>query len=184
KPVLLLGSLPLALAYGFMYFMIASLPHLLVDNYNLSRTKVGLAYLPNGIGNALGALISGVASDRFMETKTGDTPRPERRLALVWLGILALFIGEILYGWSVQYKINMALVMIGLFLLGVGVGFIQSPTNTYLVDVYAEISASAISASNLLRCTMAGITPLLAPTMISAIGNGWSLTLLGLITLL
>ncbi|KAI8062095.1 major facilitator superfamily domain-containing protein [Gongronella butleri] len=185
QPVVFLGSLPLGLAYGFMYFMIASLPYLLVHHYSLTKIKVGLAYLPNGIGNALGALISGVASDRYMDVKRAATGviDPVQRLTVVWLGILALVMGEILYGWAVQYSITMALVMIGLFLFGLGVGFIQSPTNTYLVDIFASSSASAISACNLLRCTLAGITPLLAPTMISAMGNGWSLTLLAGITL-
>ncbi|KAI9307358.1 major facilitator superfamily domain-containing protein [Cunninghamella echinulata] len=164
QPTVLCASIPLALAYGFMYFMIASLPYEMKNVYGLSSIAIGLAYLPNGLGNALGAVVSGIASDKLIK-------------------IITLCIGELIYGWCSEYRIILAVPMIGLFLLGLGVGFIQTPTNTFLVDAYSSSSASVISASNLLRCTCAGLTPLLAPTMISAIGNGWSMTILAALTL-
>ncbi|CAO3607921.1 unnamed protein product [Cunninghamella blakesleeana] len=182
QPAVLCASIPLALAYGFMYFMIASLPREMNDNYGLSSVAIGLAYLPNGIGNALGAMIAGIVSDRLIKKK--PNPSKKDRLPIMWVGIFLLLIGELIYGWCDQYKIMIVTTMIGLFLLGLGVGFIQTPTNTYLVDAYSSSSASVISASNLLRCTCAGLTPLLAPTMISAIGNGWSMTILAGLTLI
>ncbi|CAO3608696.1 unnamed protein product [Cunninghamella echinulata] len=181
QPTVLCASIPLALAYGFMYFMIASLPHEMKDAYGLSSIAIGLAYLPNGVGNALGAVISGIVSDKLIKSK--PTPCKKHRLPIMWIGIITLCFGELVYGWCSEYRIILAVPMIGLFLLGLGVGFIQTPTNTFLVDAYSSSSASVISASNLLRCTCAGLTPLLAPTMISAIGNGWSMTILAALTL-
>ncbi|SAM09422.1 hypothetical protein [Absidia glauca] len=190
KPLVLCVSMPLVLAYGCMYFVIASLPHQVTAQYDLTSSAIGLAYLPNGIGNALGALISGAASDwilkrRQMNLDTDKSDSAKQRLPVIWIGIVSLVIGELLYGWCIQYQVSIVITMIGLFLLGLGVGFIQSPTNTFLVDVYASSSASSvISASNLMRCTFAGLTPMLAPTMIAALGNGWSMTVLASIILL
>lgn len=59
----------------------------------------------------------------------------------------------------------------------------QTPSNTYLVDAYQGYSASVVGASNLLRSTCAGLTPLAAPALLRAIGNGWSMTLMAIISI-
>lgn len=61
-------------------------------------------------------------------------------------------------------------------------GVVQTPSNTYIVDAYQKHSASAMSAANLLRCISAGCTPLIAPTLIGKIGNGWSMTILSVLS--
>jgi fucose permease len=66
--------------------------------------------------------------------------------------------------------------------VGLGVGIVQTPSNTYIVDANYKHSASAMSTANLLRCISAGCTPLVAPTLIAAIGNGWSTTILAVVS--
>jgi fucose permease len=68
--------------------------------------------------------------------------------------------------------------------VGLGVGIVQTPSNTYIVDSYQSHSASVMSAANLLRCISAGCTPLIAPTLIDSIGNGWSMTILSVISIM
>lgn len=68
--------------------------------------------------------------------------------------------------------------------VGLGVGVVQTPSNTYIVDAYQKHSASVMSAANLLRCISAGCTPLIAPTLIEKIGNGWSMTLLSVLSVM
>lgn len=41
-----------------------------------------------------------------------------------------------------------------------------------------------MSTANLLRCLSAGFTPLVAPSLIRTIGNGWSMTILAIISVL
>ena len=67
-------------------------------------------------------------------------------------------------------------------LVGLGVGMIQTPSNTYIVDSYQNHSATVMSAANLLRCVAASCTPLIAPILIDNIGNGWSMTILAAIS--
>lgn len=121
KPLVLCVSMPLVLAYGCMYFVIASLPHQVTTQYDLTSSAIGLAYLPNGIGNALGALISGAASDwilkrRQMNLDTRKTDSAKQRLPMIWIGIVSLIIGELLYGWCIRYQVSIVITMIGLFL--------------------------------------------------------------------
>lgn len=68
--------------------------------------------------------------------------------------------------------------------MGLGVGIVQTPSNTYIVDSYQKHSASVMSAANLLRCISAGLTPLIAPTLIEHIGNGWSMTILAALSIM
>lgn len=68
--------------------------------------------------------------------------------------------------------------------MGLGVGFVQTPSNTYIVDSYQSHSASVMSAANLLRCISAGVTPLIAPTSIATIGNGWSMTIMAILSIM
>ncbi|KAI9494016.1 major facilitator superfamily domain-containing protein [Zychaea mexicana] len=192
KPVVLLASTPYALAYGFMYFVISSLPHQLGYRYQLTSSQIGLSYLANGVGNAVGAVLSGKHADWLLRRKKQQQEEhgqqqqlePEIRLSAMWMGILLLPIGELIYGWCVQAHVHAAAGLTGLFILGVGVGIVQTPSNTYLVDAYNGYSASVIGASNLLRSTFAGCTPLMAPTMLRSIGNGWSMTIFAVMSIM
>ncbi|KAI8991370.1 major facilitator superfamily domain-containing protein [Mycotypha africana] len=179
KPVVILATTPYSMAYGFMYFVIATLPHELQHHYSLTSYQVGLSYLTNGVGNAMGAYLSGKLSDRALnKTQESDKNNDskanlEARLSPMWLGIILLPI--VLK--SIWFFVLYATV-------GLGVGFVQTPSNTYIVDSYQSHSASVMSAANMLRCISAGCTPLVAPSLISAIGNGWSMTIIAILSVL
>lgn len=114
KPAVIVSTTPYSIAYGFMYFVIASLPHQLQSQYNFSSYQIGLAYLANGIGNALGAFLSGKMADRALKKSIDN--RLEARLSPMWLGILLLPIGQLMYGWCVQFQIHIMATLTGLFL--------------------------------------------------------------------
>ncbi|KAI8981102.1 major facilitator superfamily domain-containing protein [Pilobolus umbonatus] len=183
KPEVLLATTPYSIAFGSMYFVIASLPHQLTDQYAYSSSQIGLAYLANGIGNALGALLSGKLSDIFLTNRRGVITL-ENRLNPMWLGICILPVGQVVYGWSTESGLNVSSCLTGLFFLGFGVGLVQTPSNTYIVDAYSDRSAVVMSTANLLRCISAAANPLVAPSLIQSIGNGWSMSILSLLSLL
>ncbi|KAL4209498.1 hypothetical protein CU097_015035 [Rhizopus azygosporus] len=178
KLSVIFATTPYSIAYGFMYFMIASLPQQLSTHYHFTSSQIGLSYLANGTGNAVGAVLSGILSDRAIVKKNV----PEARLSVIWLGIIILPMGEVVYGWCSQFGIHVVSCLFGLFLLGLGVGLVQTPSNTYISDIYPKYAASVMSTANLLRCLSAGFTPLVAPVLIPAIGNGWSMTILAFIS--
>lgn len=114
KPAVIISTTPYSIAYGFMYFVIASLPHQLRSQYNFSSYQIGLAYLANGIGNALGAFVSGKLADRALSKSVNN--RLESRLSPMWFGILLLPVGQLMYGWCVEIKVHIAATLTGLFL--------------------------------------------------------------------
>lgn len=202
KPSIILATTPYSMAYGFMYFMIASLPLQLTSHYNFLSYQIGLAYLPNGVGNAVGAYISGKLADRAIVEKDNVKLEIESRLTPMWIGIVVLPAGLLIYGWCVQFSVHVAVTLVGLFIckyinfnfwilvsrltlaftVGLGVGIVQTPCNTYIVDSHHKHSASVMSAANLMRCVSAGCTPLAAPKFLQMIGNGWSTTILAILS--
>jgi Major Facilitator Superfamily len=120
KPVVILSSLPYALAFGFMYFIISTLPHQLGYKYNFNTGQIGLAYLANGIGNAMGAVFGGQYSDWFVARqirKSSDGKKiPEMRIGAMWIGIVMIPIGDLIYGWCLQYRTSVWLVLFGFFI--------------------------------------------------------------------
>ena len=117
KPVVYVATTPYSLAFGFMYFVIASLPNQLSVHYRFASYQIGLSYLANGLGNAMGAILSGRLSDRALEKIEDPLKRvPEARLSPMWIGVLVLPIGELIYGWCVQLDAHFMATMTGLFL--------------------------------------------------------------------
>lgn len=112
KLSVIFATTPYSIAYGFMYFMIASLPQQLSTHYHFTSSQIGLSYLANGTGNAVGAVLSGILSDRAIVKKNV----PEARLSVIWLGIIILPMGEVVYGWCSQFGIHVVSCLFGLFL--------------------------------------------------------------------
>lgn len=112
KPAVIFTTTPYSIAYGFMYFMIASLPQQLSTHYGFTSSQIGLSYLANGLGNAIGALVSGILSDRAL-VKKGNS---EARLSTIWLGIIMLPAGDLVYGWCSQFEVHVIACLFGLFL--------------------------------------------------------------------
>jgi hypothetical protein len=120
KPVVILSSLPYALAFGFMYFIIATLPHQLEYKYAFTTGQTGLAYLANGIGNAMGAVFGGQYSDwlvqRLVRQSADGKKTPEMRLGAMWIGIVLVPLGDLVYGWCIQVRTSVWLVLFGFFI--------------------------------------------------------------------
>jgi MFS family permease len=115
KPAVVLAAIPYSVGYGFMYFMISSLPSQLVIHYNFTSSQIGLMYIANGAGNALGALISGKMSDITLKRETNVENRtPEMRLPSMWLGIVLFPLGQLIYGWSFEMQVHIAVGIVGL----------------------------------------------------------------------
>jgi hypothetical protein len=119
KPVVILSSLPYALAFGFMYFIISTLPHQLEYKYDFNTGQIGLAYLANGIGNAMGAVFGGQYSDWFvvrqMRKSSDGRKTPEMRIGAMWIGIVMIPLGDLIYGWCLQARTSVWLVLFGFF---------------------------------------------------------------------
>ena len=100
--------------------MNANFTRIYTVQYGLDSSAVGLCYLPIAIGNVLGGIIGGQASDRLYMRRASRYPGPtfpEMRLGGIFFygSITMQLLGFAAYGWCVQYNIHFAAGLIFLF---------------------------------------------------------------------
>ncbi|KAI3331412.1 major facilitator superfamily domain-containing protein [Ustulina deusta] len=190
----------IAIYYAVWQMNITAVSVLFADFYGLSETQIGLTFIANGAGSIIGTLITGklldadyrrikikheaALSQSGSETETEhsrheDVHFPLETARLRLLPILALLqcASILTFGWTIQYRVHIAVPIVTTFITGWMVVSIVSVTTTYLIDVFPEHKAASSATVNLARCLLAaGGTSIVTP-IIGAVGVGWTFTI-------
>ncbi|KAG2128846.1 major facilitator superfamily domain-containing protein [Suillus cothurnatus] len=142
---------------------------------------IGACFLPNGLGNFIGAPVAGRLSDivvRKWRKKRKGVWYPEDRLRATWIGglvMIPLSIGASgLITTYVGGPIGLWLNLLCLYTNGMGVDFVFNPIGSYNVDVAHSRSAEATAASAAIRSLiLSAATALIIPS-IERIGVAWT----------
>ena len=106
-PIITLLAMFLAVVYGYLYLMFATITIVFQTQYAFSSGIIGLTFLGVGIGMFIVAIF-GALSDRVLKAKaaasTGEL-LPEYRLVLLLPGAIVNPIGLFIYDWSAEYKV-------------------------------------------------------------------------------
>jgi MFS family permease len=151
---------------------------------------------PFGVGAALSIFINGKLQDWnyvrvaqaggfTVDRKRGDDlrtfPIEKARLDIVWPLLYVGCVAMIGFGWTLETRTHLAAPLILTFVMALSMTACYNSMNILLVDLYPQSPSTASAANNLTRCLMgAGGSAIIEP-LISAIGKGWSYTLVGLI---
>jgi MFS family permease len=174
----------LAIYYTVWQMTITVMSTLFKETYDLTELQIGLTFVGNGMGSIVGSLTTGKFLDfdyaRFKKKFTGeqkDFPLERARFRTLWFWA-GLQIGSVMvFGWTLQHGIHIAVPIICTFILGWAATSIISVVNTFMVDMYPKKGASATAALNLARCLMgAGGTAAVLP-IVNGIGAGWTFTI-------
>ncbi|KAL9619879.1 MAG: hypothetical protein Q9160_005526 [Pyrenula sp. 1 TL-2023] len=191
--ILLAGSLPVAC----MYALLTGMPSLFGSIYHLSTVKIGLVYLPYGAGSLVATVGTGRIMDwnyrrhakrlgfplvKNRETDLRDFPLERARLEggipLQILGAACI----VCYGWVMYEETNLAVPLVILAIAGFCQVSLFQITSVLLVDIHPEQPATASAASNLIRGALgAGASAAVGPMIDSALGVGWTYTVIGLL---
>ncbi|KAJ5657798.1 Major facilitator superfamily domain general substrate transporter [Penicillium longicatenatum] len=110
-----------------------SMSTLFIDIYKLSELKVGLVYVPFGIGSCVGAYCSGKVMNRdyrltarahnlVIDIRRGDDlslfPIEKARFRSIWYSMCATGICTTGYGWALQTRSHMAIPLVLQFIIG------------------------------------------------------------------
>lgn len=174
----------LSIYYTVWQMTISILSTLFSRIYNLTEIQIGLTYIGNGAGSVLGTLTTGYFLDydygKFKASFQGpaeDFPLERARLRTLYLWSGLEIAAALVFGWTLEYKVHIAVPIICTFVLGWTATSIISVVNTFLVDIFPKKGASATAALNLLRCLVgAGGTAAVLP-IVNAVGVGWTFTL-------
>ena len=180
----------LAIAYTAWQVIVTVISTLFKTTYGLTDLQIGLTFISNGFGCVIGTLTTGKFLDfdyrRLKSNYTGapsDFPLENIRLRTLWLWSGVQCAAVIIFGWTLQYHVHIAVPIICTFFLGWAATSVISTVTTFMVDVFPEQSASATAALNLVRClmaagAMAGVLPI-----VNLIGVGWTFTIVFFIEL-
>ncbi|CAG7927797.1 unnamed protein product [Penicillium olsonii] len=186
----------LAIYYAVWQMSITAMSSLFTDQYGLSEIQNGLTFIANGVGSMVGTLITGKIMDAdYRKVKAeyesldrsiaeggdasgeSDFPLEKARLRLIPLFACLQCLSLVLFGWTIQYRVHIAVPIISTFITGWTVVSMQSIIMTYLVDIFHERSAAASASINLARCLFAaGGTSFVMP-LITAVGAGVTFTI-------
>ncbi|KAK3339022.1 LOW QUALITY PROTEIN: major facilitator superfamily domain-containing protein [Neurospora tetraspora] len=186
-------DLGLLISYGTIVYLVfilicVTLGTQFADRYGYDQLETGLCYLPYGIGCTVAAVVQGRILDwnyRRLAKKTGMTidykrgddlskfPIEKARLQPV---IPILGVATIGYAWALETTTHVAGPLVLLFVVGLCVTGSFSLVNTLVVDLYPEAPATAVAATNLVRCLCGAGATAFIDAMLQMMGVGWTFT--------
>ncbi|WWC87498.1 uncharacterized protein L201_002388 [Kwoniella dendrophila CBS 6074] len=194
SPEILLIFLFVSLLYLEFYSSLTLYSTVLKDKYGLSELKIGLCYLPSGVGTIISTQLNGRQLDYYFRKEEkrvgGDYRKKPEEFDIEYTRIRCLapftimfLIAVTVQGWCLDAKAPLAAPLVFNFFVGLGSGTIASAT-VYGQDVKPG-KGGAISASlNLVRCIFGAIGVAAIQSIYKGIGVGWTFVLLSGIVIL
>lgn len=188
------------IAFAGHYAVAAALPSQFEDIYGFNDLKIGLSFIPIGVGSGISTMLAGRAVDwnfarhcRLLGITTEMAKKKNRELGNfpiisvrceIALPILALAcISSIIYGWVLDYKTSVAAPLVMLFFVGFCANGFFTILRILMVDIYLQAPATATAANNLVRCWLGAAASVAIIPMINAMSSGWAYTFLAFLYL-
>lgn len=178
SPNLFAVMLASSLALISDYVLLIPLAYTIGIRYGIAnKAIIGACFLPNGLGNFIGAPLAGRLSDVVLgkwRKKRRGVWSPEDRLRATWIG--GLFMVPLSVGVSglltayVGGPIGLLLNLLCLFVNGMGVLFVLNPIGSYNVDVVHSQSAEITAANVCVRSLILSVATALVIPSIEHVG--------------
>jgi len=185
-----------AILFSGQMVVSASLPSTLQRIYGYDELKVGLCYLPLGVGGLAASISQGYVTDwnfrrharlAGLEIRKGRQqdlrrfPLERARCQITWPNHVVTIAAMFGYGWAVRARSSIAGPEAVLFILGFSTMGAFNVSNAFLIDLHRDSPATATAAVNLTRCLIsAGGVAVIVP-MINAMGEGWAFSIIAFI---
>ena len=192
-PAVLITVYYASITFGSLYLLNVSLQTTFSKPpYNFSTTLVGLTYIPNSIGYVLASLSGGKWTDTIMAREAKRAGRkdengklmyiPEDRMREnAWIAAILYPAALIWYGWTAEKGVFWLVPLIANFFFGIGSMLIFAMATTMLTEFMPKKASNGVAANNFVRNIFSCVGAIIAQPLISAIGNGWLFTGVGVI---
>ncbi|KAK1984820.1 major facilitator superfamily transporter [Colletotrichum cereale] len=161
--------------------------------YGFDQLVVGLFYFPAGLGYFMASLLGGRWLDVIMAREARKAGRygPDGKLVLlpedrmrenIWIAATVYPASLIYYGWVVEKGLFWFAPCIGLFTFGASSMLVFGAATTMLTEFMPKRSSGGVAVNNFVRNIFSCVGAVAAQPVISAIGNGWLFTILGIFT--
>ena len=192
-PAVLITVYYASITFGSLYLLNVSLQTTFSKPpYNFSTTLVGLTYIPNSIGYVLASLFGGKWTDKIMarEAKRAGRKYEDGRIMYIpedrmrenaWIAAFLYPAALIWYGWTAEKGVFWLVPLIANFFFGIGSMLIFAMATTMLTEFMPKKASNGVAANNFVRNIFSCVGAIIAQPLISAIGNGWLFTGVGVI---
>lgn len=192
-PAVLITVYYASITFGSLYLLNVSLQTTFSKPpYNFSTTLVGLTYIPNSIGYVLASLFGGKWTDKIMareakragryDEKGKLMYRPEDRMREnAWIAAFLYPSALVWYGWTAEKGIFWLVPLVANFFFGIGSMLIFAMATTMLTEFMPKKASNGVAVNNFVRNIFSCVGAIVAQPLISAIGNGWLFTGVGVI---
>lgn len=185
EPILIAFSLYLCLVYALLYLMFFAFPIIFAEGHGFNPLLVGCCFISIIIGILISILFIWFVMEPWTKRRIharGYTV-PEDRLPLMFIGAVLLPISLFILAWTSMPSVHWAGPLVSGIPVGASFVMIYISANSYLVDCYPKVAASALAAKTLLRSLCGAAVPLFVNQMFHAMHNQWALTLLAFVSL-
>ncbi|KFY06803.1 hypothetical protein V492_07724 [Pseudogymnoascus sp. VKM F-4246] len=181
EPIEFFVSIVSAVSWSLIYLFAESLPSVYAS-LGFTGPSTSLAFIPLLLGIPLSILFR-IQDQRVLgrRERANLALNPEQKLTGFIIAAPSLAVGLWIFAWTVPPAVphlHWAVSMIGLVLVGFATNEIACTLSGYLADSYTIYASSAFAALAFLRAVLAGIFPLFAPRMYSAMGQNLASTVL------
>ena len=192
-PAVLITVYYASITFGSLYLLNISLETTFsAPPYSFSTTIVGLTYIPNSIGYVSASIFGGKWTDKLMADKARRANRkdehgkliyrPEDRMGInAWIAAFMYPAALVWYGWTAQKGVFWLAPLIANFFFGVGSMLIFAMATTMLTEFMPKRASNGVALNNFIRNIFSCVGALVSQPLISAIGNGWLFTGVGVI---
>jgi MFS transporter, DHA1 family, multidrug resistance protein len=168
----------IAVVYAIMYLSFYAVPHIFRHDRAWTPVHATLPFLSMLIGIVFTCFLVWWYSAVYY------TPRlrargyvlPEDRLPPIMLGSILMPAGLFWLAWSGD--VHWICQVIALAVVGSGIMLIFATGVAFIIDIYLDLSASALAANAIVRSAAAAGLPLAAPSMYNALGTKWATSIL------
>jgi multidrug resistance protein len=192
-PAVLITVYLASITFGSLYMLNISIQQTFSEPpYGYKVIIVGLLYIPGSVGYLIASIVGGRWTDFIMHREARAAGRydasgklifrPEDRMREnAWLAAV-IFPGALIwYGWTADKGVIWVAPMIANFFFGLGSMIIFGVATTMLTEFLPKRSSSGVAVNNFIRNIFSCVGGIVAQPLISAIGDGWLFTGLGII---
>jgi multidrug resistance protein len=152
--------------------------------YSYRESIIGILYIPLGVAVLSGSLIGGKVSDQIANKSFLVSKILEGRIVPGLIFSILAPVGLIIFGWALQYGVNVSVLILGQILFGFGVGAIRPGIMSYFTIKYQEHAASINSANTFLQQIVTSIVLTFIGQGVQAINTGWFFTIIAVCNIL
>ncbi|KAJ6134725.1 hypothetical protein N7523_001047 [Penicillium sp. IBT 18751x] len=177
------------IAFGSYYAVTAGISAQFETLYGLSDLKIGLCFIPAGLGSLLSATANGClvdwnyrrtrlqanqSLDRTQKQDVLTFPIEKARLQIGLPMVMLAAVSITLYGFLMAYCAPLWATLLMVFVICVCITAAYNVMNVLIVDLYYTTPATAMAANNLVRCFLGAGAAAAVNPCIEFIGIQWT----------